>query len=101
MSDKEKYSEQLDMDDKVLLARIDERVENLMQVVANIEKKMISNSEHSWLIKTVSKHEDELDDIRSWRDGLKGQFLVFGSIVVTVVGIITSIIADFIKDVLL
>lgn len=89
--DDEKY---LNMSDRDLLIRIDERVKGLDSRVRKVEEKLISTSEHSRVVKMVDDHATRIDILENWKSKVIGISMTISALA----GLLSSFILDLIKN---
>lgn len=102
MSDEKQFDiGDLEVSERILLARIDERLKSVESKLYQIETKLISTSEHQSVLRSIKEHETRLDEIHDWRTSIKSQFVVYSFVAITISGIVVSVITDFIRNKLL
>lgn len=84
----------LSLSQKELLIRIDERQQSMERRLLSMESKLISTSEHVYLMSTTKEHATRLDAIEKWQ----AKIVAYGAVAGAVAGLVLAIVKDIITN---
>lgn len=84
----------LNLTQKELLIRIDERLKSVEKQVSQVQLKQISSSEHNQLMNSMTDHEKRINFLEDWRAGVVAQITIIVAIVTTASTFLLSVIKE-------
>lgn len=87
-------NDHLNLTQKELLIRIDERLKSVEKQVGQMQAKLISTSEHNQLMRSMTDHEKRINFLEDWRAGVVAQMAIIVAAVTTASTFLLSIIKE-------
>lgn len=92
-----KKDNNLNITQRELLIRLDERVSQLQTQMTVIQSGLISPAEHKGLMKSQDEFNQRIDSLEQWKSRLSGQISIFSVVGGVAAGLVTNLVGDILK----